>query len=892
MRRILDKFFYPESVAIVGATEKGEKVGSVVFQNLLQGGYTGKIYPVNPKYRKVHGIRCYAWLSQLPKPPDLVVFALPMPYVPALIKESAAVGAECALVLPDGSHRHGSAEEQQWRDAVEKAATEFGVRLIGPDTIGIMNPATGLNASCVRVMPPAGRLAFISQSGSLGAAVLDWAAEKQVGIRFFAATGHTADIGIDALIDYFGADGNVASIVLYVEKLGQARGFMSASRAFARSKPIIVLKAGSGGSDNTAMLLDAGRVASSDAAFDAALRRAGVIRVQTVQELFDCARALAWQPLPNGYRLAIITNAGAPAALAANTLEREGGLLASLSAETVAAIKSDRLPSWNSAHPIDLSDSATAEQYRTALRACTQEANADAVLVILTPQHPADAEAVARAIVEENCRGLGKPIYAAWMGPQQTRQGRTVLENGHIPWYPFPERAVSTFLHMARYRKNLEMLYETPPDLPLHLPNIDRSAARDAIDGVRAAGRVYFEESEARRLLAAYGIPVNTAYLARNEDEAVAILRDIGSQVVLKLASPDIWHKSEVQGVQLGLDTESSVRQAFRLLVENARQKRPDARIVGVTVERMIPVQHELLIGSFKDATFGPTIVFGLGGTAAEIWCDRAVGLPPLNLALARHLVEGTQVARLLRRFQGLSAAPFEFICDTLVRFAYLLMDFPELLEVEINPFAIGPEGAIVLDAAAVLEPSPPSQRSPYEHLCISPYPTQWIKRVEHTRSGRTLLLRPIRPEDEPLEAELLRNTSRESLYFRFFGFAPNIDHKMLARFTHIDYDREMAIVAVIEDGSTSQIIGVVRIVGDAWRETCEYAILVADAWQGQGIGSLLTDYIVEIARAQGYRRITAAFLKTNTAMRRLFQRKGFTIRPGDGADNAELVLA
>ncbi len=891
MKQVLDRFFHPRSIAVVGATEKAGKIGSTVLENLLQGGYQGKLYAVNPKYRTVHGVRCYARLRRLPASPDLVVFALPAAYVPDLMEDCAAIGATCALVLSGGFQADGPEADQRLLRALKEAAARHGVRLIGPDSLGLMTPSIGLNATYAPAMPGAGRLAFISQSGALGAAVLDWAAEKRVGISHFVSVGQMADIGIDVLIDYFGADSRTACILMYVETLSQARRFMSAARAFARSKPIVVLKAGASASGARATLLHAGAMAGNDAVFEAAFRRAGVIRVQTVQELFDCAQALALQPLPAGNRLAIITNAGGPAILATDVLEKYGGTLASLAPTFVETLSEALPPDWSRSNPLDLSGLASAEHYRAALRTCLQDSDTDAVLVILTPQRPADAEAVAHVVVEESRNTSGKPIFAAWMGQRFVQAGRQVLENSGIPWYPFPERAVAAFLHAAHYRRNLEMLYETPPDLPIDMPGISRSAAQGIIEAVRASGRVHLEESEARRLLACYGIPVNTAYLARNEDEVAAIMRNLGGPVALKIESPDIWHKSEVHGVRLGIETEFGARQVFRFLMENVRKKRPDARLVGVTVERMVNVQHELLIGSFKDPIFGPVIVFGLGGVATEIWRDRAIGLPPLNLALARHLVEGTRIAQLLRGFRHLPPAPVEQLYDLLVRFAYLLMDFPDLAEVEINPFALGPDGGVALDAAASLEPTPSAQREPYEHLCIQPYPTQWIKKVEHAKSGHTILLRPIRPEDEPLEAELVQNASRESLYYRFFGFTPGIDHKMLARFTHIDYDREMAIVAVVEEGGKPHIIGVVRIVGDAWREECEYAILVADAWHGKGIGSLLTDYIIEIARAQGYRRITATFLKTNTAMRRVFERKGFTIRPGDGADYAELAL-
>jgi len=890
MKHTLDKFFYPRSVAVVGATEKAEKIGHAVLRNLLTGGFKGAVYPVNPKYKTVQGLRCYPRLTNLPETPDLVVFALPAPLIPPLMADCKKAGAECAVVLSAGFKEVGPEGEQLFRDLKTEAATH-GIRLIGPNCLGLLTPSIGLNATFAPTMPSAGRVAFISQSGAMGSAVLDWAADKNVGLSHFVSIGGMADIGFDHLIDYFGSDSRTACILIYMESLTDARRFMSAARAFARTKPIVVLKAGASQQGARAALSHTGAMAGNDAVYDAAFRRAGIIRVQTIQQLFDCTQALATQPLPAGNRLAIVTNAGGPAILATDALELRGGTLATLSTETIAVLDKVLAPAWSKGNPVDILGDGTVEQFRAALHACLLDSGVDAVLVILTAQSVTDAEAVAQAVVAESKAAHGKPVYASWMGLQTVRSGRAILEAGKVPWYPFPERAVVTFMHKVRYRENLNLLYETPPDLPIELSDINRTGARVVVDIVRKSGRIHFEEAEAKRLLACYGIPVNATYLAKTEDEAAAIARSLGSAVAVKIESPDIWHKSDVHGVRLGIETEFGTRQVFRFLMENVRKKRPDARITGVTIEKMVDTQHELLIGAVKDPTFGPVVVFGLGGVATEIWQDRAIGLPPLNLALARHLVEGTRIARLLHGFRHLPAVPIEQLQNVLVRFAYLLMDFPEISEIDINPFAMSAEGGIALDAAVTLEPSPSMQRDPYEHLSIQPYPTQWIKTVQH-QSGQKILLRPIRPEDEPLEAELVEKTSRESLYFRFFGFTPGIDHKMLARFTQIDYDREMAIVAVIEEGGKPQIIGVVRIVGDAWRDTCEYAILVGDNWHSQGIGSLLTDYIIEIARAQGYRKITAMFLKSNGAMRRLFERKGFVIRAGeDGADGAELGL-
>ncbi len=891
MKKILDKFFYPRSVAIVGATEKPEKIGFAVLRNLLSAGFSGTVYPVNPKYNTLQGQKCYARLKDLPTAPDLAVFAVPAALTPGLMAACKQAGIECAVVLSAGFRETGPEGEALFRE-LKRQATANGVRLIGPNCLGLLTPALGLNATFAPTMPPAGRVAFISQSGALGSAVLDWAADKKVGFSHFVSVGSVADIGFDHLIDYFGSDSRTACILIYMESLTNARAFMSAARAFARSKPIVILKAGASVQGARAALSHTGSMAGNDAVYDAAFRRAGVIRVQTIQQLFDCTQALATQPLPPGNRLAIVTNAGGPAILATDALEQRGGTLASLSPDTLATLDKILPPYWSKGNPVDTLGDASVEQFRAALHACLYDPNVDAVLAILTAQSVTNAEAVAHAVVAESKAVYSKPVYTSWMGLQTVKSGRAILEDGKIPWYPFPERAVVTFMHMVRYRENLELLHETPPDLPVELADINRTEARRLIELVQAAGRTHLDESESRRLLACYGIPVNASYLAKTEDEAAAIACTLDCSVAIKIESPDIWHKSDVHGVRLGIETEHGVRQVFRFLMENVRKKRPDARITGVTVERMVDTQYELLIGAVKDPVFGPVIVFGLGGVATEVWQDHAIGLPPLNLALAKHLVEGTKIARLLRGFRNLPAVPLDQLQTVLVRFAYLLLDFPEIRELDINPFAISADGrGIALDASITLEDSPSRQRTPYEHLSIQPYPTQWIKPAR-LRNGQSVLLRPIRPEDEPLEAELVKNASKESLYFRFFGYMPGIDHKMLARFTHIDYDREMAIVALLEENGEQKIIGVVRIVGDGWRESCEYAILIADAWHGQGLGGILTDYIIEIARAQGFQKITASFLKVNGAMRRLFERKGFKIRAEeDESDWAELML-
>lgn len=890
MKHILEKFFHPNSIALVGATDKTDKVGYAVWKNLTHGAYQGVVYPVNPRIKTLEGQTCYDRLKDLPETPELVIISTPAKTVADIIRDCGKKHIECALIISAGFKEVGDEGETLFRE-LQAQGQKYGVRIIGPNCLGLLTPSIGLNATFTPALPAPGRVAFISQSGALGAAILDWALDKRVGFSHFVSIGSAADITFNELIDYFGSDNRTSCILIYMESLTRAREFISAARAFARSKPIVVLKAGVSQDGARAVLSHTGALAGNDAVYDAAFKRAGVIRVQTIQELFDCTQALATQPLPAGRRLAIVTNAGGPGILATDALIQRGGVPARLESQTMEQLNQVLSDAWSRNNPVDILGDGTPEQYRAAVRACLYDPNVDAVLVILTAQSITNPAEVSKVVIQESKAVPSKPVYAAWMGMQSVRQARDILEQGKIPWYPFPERAVTAFMHMVRYRENLDMLYETPADLPIEFADIRREAAAAILHKARQENRTHLDEGESKDLLNCYGIPVNNGRLATTEAQAAAIAEELGFPVALKIESPDIWHKSDVHGVRLGIETAQGVRQVYRFLMQNVRRKRPDARLSGVRVERMVANDHELLIGASKDPVFGPVIVFGLGGVATEIWQDRSIGLPPLNMALAGQLIENTTIARLLHGYRNLPAVPLELLQTVLVRFAYLMMDNPDIREFDINPFAMSAKGGMALDAAVTLVPRPYQAINKYDHLSILPYPTQWMKTIQ-LRYGREVLLRPIRPEDEPLEAELVKVSSRESLYFRFFGFIPGIDHRMLSRFTHIDYDREMAIVAQIDDNGAKKLIGVVRIVGDGWRETAEYAILVADAWHGQGLGSLLTDFIIQIAREQGYKSIQATFLKTNGAMRRLFKKKGFTIRAGeDESDWAGMKL-
>jgi acetyltransferase len=817
LKYLFDKFFFPKSIAVFGATDKAEKVGFFVFRNLAS--FEGKVFAINPKYNTVQGRACYARLEDVAEAPDLAVIATPAETVNDIVVACGRMGVKAAVVLSAG-FRGQTPDDLLRYQSLKDTASQQQVRIIGPNCLGLMTPSIQLNAAFAPVMPTAGRLAFISQSGALGTSVLDWAAHRKVGFSHFVSLGNMVDVGFHHLIDYFGADSRTACILIYMEHLKEARKFMSAARAFARSKPIIILKAGGTPTGAHTAMLHTGHPPGDDAVFDAAFRRAGVIRVHTIQELFDCAQAIAFKPLPQGNRLAIVTNGGGAAVLAADLLYRKGGRLAVLSHASLEALEQQLSRHWSRSNPLDVMGDASAQQYSSAVQACLFDAQADAVLAILSVQSVTDAQGTAQLVAAAAKKAYQKPLYASWMGISSAREGRAVLEENRIPWYPFPERAVAAFMHLAQYREDLELLYETPPDLPIQFQDIDRPFAKKLLEEVHfAEQRRVLGKQESKLLLQAYGI------------------KDQGD-----IANAEFLNR-------------------------------------GISV----------FISAWKDPVFGPVIAVGQG-KSMTVKRERALGLPPLNLALARQMVQLARIFHADNETEVDKAEVQELLHTLLCRFAYLVMDFPEIYSISCH-LILTESIQKVARPQALLESSRKPVRQDYSHLSIQPYPTQWIRQAT-LRDGTPVTLRPIRPEDEPLEAELVKNTSRESLYFRFFGFVPGVDHKMLARFTQIDYDREMAIVAQIDNEGKPQLIGVVRIVGDGWRDTAEYAILIPDQWQGKGIGSLLTDYIIQIAREQGYRLLTASFLKLNGKMRRLFERYGFDIRSGsDESDYAELLL-
>lgn len=875
MRQQLDKIFNPQSIAAIGASVRTESIGYPLIENLIDGGFRGKIFPINLKYKEVHGYKCYQRIADLPQKVDLAVICTPPYTVLDLVEECGRTGVGGIVLLTSGFEGTASARKAHYAKIL-KRAQKYSIRIIGPNCLGVMTPGIGLNASFASKMVLPGNIAFISQSGALCTSILDWSVVQNVGFSHFVSLGSMLDIGFEHLIDYFGTDARTTCILMYMESLHDARRFMSAARAFARHKPIIVLKAGKSAEGGEAAHSHSGSLAGNDGVFEAAFRRAGIIRVDTVAQLFHCAQAMAMQPRPIGNRLAIITNAGGPGVLATDHLIANGGTLAKFSSATLKKLDEVLPKTLSKTNPIDLKGNATPEDYEHVIKACFLDEQVDGLLVILSPDTRSKPKEVARMLTQLS-KKYKKTVLASWMGEHDVWKGREILEAGKIPNYRYPESAVDVFLKMHEHRRILKLLYETPPANPLAFTP-DRERARQLIEKALGEGRMQLSEDEAKQLMSCYNIMAGSYKVVNNTQDAIAFAAEIGYPVVLKIASPDITHKTEVNGVRLNIHSAQEVQDTFIDLISTTRRLRPDARILGVIIEKMTTRRFELLIGAKTDPDFGPVVLFGKGGTAVEVYRDFQMGLPPLNMALAKQIIRHTRIYPLLEGYRGMPGVNLDYLAALLCNFAYLLMDFPEVQTIDINPFVMDENYGIALDAHIVLQAVPDIQKQKfYHHLVIMPYPAQYSKQI-FMKNGQPVLLRPIRPEDEPMEAAMLVHVSRQSLYYRFFGYVPSIDHQFLSRFTHIDYEREMAIIAEIEEDGIKKMVGVVRIIADAWGEGAEYAIVIADPWQGQGLGGQMTDYILEVARAMGLKYIYASVLSSNEGMIALFKSRGFSM--------------
>jgi acetyltransferase len=882
-RHYLTPLFEPASVAIVGASETGGKVGTTLISNMLAAGFKGPLFAVNPKYSSVRGVPCYASVARLPQPVNLAVIATPAHTVPEVINQCGMAGVRAAVVITAGFSEAGP-EGQALERAVLENARRHGLRLVGPNCLGIMRPEIGLNATFARGTALAGSLGLVSQSGAVCAAMLDWAVPNKVGFSSVVSLGGSTDIDFGEIIDYLANDAKTEHILLYIEGIRDARRFLSSLRAAARVKPVIVMKVGRHPAGSRAAVSHTGAIVGTDDVFDAAVKRAGVVRVSSIGQLVAAAQALASRVRPQGSRLAVITNGGGPGVMAADRAADFGLALAELSAATVEALRRVLPSNWSHGNPVDLIGDAGSERYRAAVAACLADEGVDGVLTILTPQAMTDAEETAR-VVAEIARGAAKPLIACWMGEASVGAARKLLQEARIPVFRTPDPAVEMFAHLAAFYRNQRLLLQTPGPLA-HQAAPDRGDAVFVIGSVLAQGRQLLSETESKAVLAAFRIPIARTVLAHSANEAMLMAQEIGFPVAMKIDSPDITHKSDVGGVRLNVVGAEAVVAVYQEMLAAVRERAPSARLAGVTVEPMIVRPHgrELMVGVMRDSVFGPAITFGAGGTAVEVHRDRAVALPPLNGFLAAEMIGTTRVAKMLGAFRNMPPVDIHALESVLLRVSEMVCELPEIEELDINPLIVDEKGAIAVDARILVRDLPP-MRGRYTHMAIHPYPTE-LMTTWRLADGSSVSLRPIRPEDAEMEQEFVKNLSDNSRYFRFLNSVRELTPAMLARFTQIDYDREMAFVAVREEVGREIEIGVARYVTNPDGRTCEFAIVLAEAWQGKGLGRRMLERLIEVARSRGLKAMVGQVLAGNQPMLALCGKLGFEVsnHPDDGA--------
>jgi acetyltransferase len=869
----LDVFFKPESVAVIGASEKEQTIGQALVRNLLKDEFPGTIYPVNRKYQEIQGLRAYPIVTAVKDPIDLAIIAIPIKDVPSAMRECGEAGIHAAIIISAGGKETGL-PGKEIEAAIKAEAQKAGIRYLGPNCLGILCPSSKLHASFAPHCAQPGNLAFISQSGALSSSILGWAIPKKIGFSHFISVGSMADVDFGDLIDYLGNEERARSIVIYMENLTQHRKFMSAARSVSRIKPIIVIKAGRSRAGAQAAASHTGAMAGADRAYNAAFRRAGIIRVDTIGQLFDCAEALGKVKRPTGGNLGIISNAGAPGVMAVDALGRWDGEPAVLSPETLARLD-EFLPShWGRNNPIHILADAPPERYLKAVQVAMAAPELSGLVIILSPQAMTDPTGVARAVAPE-IGGKARPAFAVWMGGTDVEAGVQILNDAGVPTFETPEQAVDTFMEMYFYTRHLELLQETPPRLTQDVSVNTRQARTFLCQCLERPGGV-LTELESKAILSAYGIPINPTVAASSGADAASVAQSIGFPVALKINSPDISHKSEQGGMRFNLQTEREVIAAYEEIVTTVRASKPEANILGVTVQTQERSPTcELIIGSKRDPDFGPLILFGAGGVFTEVLEDSAVDLPPMNPLLARRLIEKTRVSRVLKGYRNAPPADLDKLAEILVRTSQLVTDFPEIVELDINPLLVINGRFVAVDARLIVSPT---EVPPPRHLIIAPYPNQfesdWL-----LRDGTPVLLRPMKPEDEPLVADFLRKCSEETIFFRYFKLIKKWTHEMLIRFTQNDYDRELGLMAIGQPPGPEIMMGVSRMVMAADRSSAEFAVIVADPWQGKGLGPKLVERITEIAREQGVKLLHGDVLAQNQPMLEMVKRLGFSMR-------------
>jgi len=905
-RDSLRAIFSPRSVAVIGATEQEGRVGRTVLWNLISNPFGGTVYPINKRHRQVLGIKAYRNIGEVPETVDLAVIVTPAPTVPEVVGECVAAGVKGAIIISAGFKEAGAAGVELERRIAEQARGRM--RLIGPNCLGVMRPRTHLNATFASAMARPGTVGFISQSGALLTAVLDWSFRENVGFSACVSVGSMLDVDWGDLINYLGDDPHTHSIMIYMESIGDARSFISAAREVALTKPIIVIKAGRTAAAAKAAASHTGALAGSDDVLDAVFRRCGVLRVNSISDLFYMAEVLAKQPRPSGPRLTIVTNAGGPGVLATDTLIAMGGELAELSAESIAALDKVLPAHWSHGNPVDILGDADPERYAQALAIATKDANSDGLLVALTPQAMTDPTETARRL-SAFAVTRGKPVLASWMGGKDVVAGEAILNQANIPTFGYPDTAARTFTLMWRYAYNLRGLYETPTLVaPAAEDAPKRAQVRQLIQDARAQGRTLLSEFESKQVLSAYGIPTVPTRVATTREDAVKCAADLGYPVVLKLHSHTITHKTDVGGVQLNLADADAVRRAFGAIRSGATAVGGKKSFLGVAVQPMVKLEgYELIVGSSIDAQFGPVLLFGAGGQLVEVFRDRALSLPPLNTTLARRMMEQTTIHKALLGVRGRAPVDLDALARLLVQFSQLVVEQRWIKEIDINPLLAAPApegtpaggqpgtaGIVALDARVVLH-GPETAEGQLPRLAIRPYPAQYASEWT-SKNGMAVTIRPIRPEDEPLMVQFHTTLSEESVYMRYFHYIQynqRVAHERLTRLCFIDYDREMALVVERKDPKSGErtILAIGRLSKLHQTAEAEFAILVSDAWQGHGFGLELLRRLVQIGRDEKLQRIVASILADNVAMQRVSRKAGFRLKRAEGEFRAELDL-
>ena len=885
--RNLDKLFAPRSVALIGATPRPGSVGAVVARNLRRAGFAGELMLVNPHYDTIDGLTVHPNVASLPRAPDLGVIVTPAETVPCLIHELAARGTRAAVIITAGFGELGQ-RGQTLQQATLDAAKPHLLRIVGPNCVGIMLPRLGLDATFSHLAPPAGDIAFLSQSGAMITAMLDWAVPHRIGFSHVVSLGDMADVDFGDMLDYLAADPHTRAILLYAEGITHGRKFMSAARAASRIKPVLVLKAGRSQAGARAATSHTGVLAGADAVYDAVFRRAGMLRVRTMAELFDAAETLALTHEQVGERLAILTNGGGAGVLATDALVAARGQLAALSQTTVADLNRQLPATWSHGNPVDIIGDASGKRYGDALTTLIGDSEIDAILVLNCPTALAQPEDTARAVIDtvagaEPAALRGRNVITAWLGEYSARTARQLFADARIATYETPDSAVTGFLHRVHHRRNQELLMETPP-ARLDMFGPDRVTVRRLIAAALAAGKSWLDPEETSAILAAYGLPIVANHFAADPDQAASLAAKVGFPIALKIRSPDITHKSDVGGVALNLGNTDRVRREAEGMLRRVKAAHPEARLDGFLVQPMVrrPSAVELLVGLVEDAVFGPLVAFGQGGTAVEIMRDTSLELPPLNALLARRLMARTRVWQLVQGYRGKPSANIEAIVEMLIRLGQLAADQAEIRELDINPLLADAAGIIAVDARLriAVAQSPGSAR-----LAIAPYPKE-LGSAERLRDGTVLRLRPLRPEDEPMLHDLAAHMSHEDLRLRFFTPVQGLTHVVAARLSQLDYDRELALLAE-GDGMA---LGVVHFFADPDKLRAEYAIAVRSDWKGRGVGFLLMNRLIHIARQRGIGELVGEVLRENQPMLQMCRELGFAMVP-QPADPAIMVV-